>query len=243
MPLSHDSLQPLAKLAESDRPVIFFDQLGCGQSDQPDDTSAWDMGFFVDQISAVREALNLNQVHLFGHSVGGMLSLEHTLAETASIKSLVLHSTPPSMELYINEWDRLESELPEEVQETLARHRAAGTMDDPAYLEAMQVFDHQHIWRLDPLPDYLQRALENLQVADIDIDEWDVRERLKDIRVPTLITSGRYDTVTPMLAEILHNGIAGSKWVLFEESSHYAHSEEPEYFLSVINDFLAQVEQ
>jgi pimeloyl-ACP methyl ester carboxylesterase len=93
------------------------------------------------------------------------------------------------------------------------------------------------------LPDYLLRALENLQVAKFDHDEWDVRRRLGEIEISTLITSGQYDTVTPMLAEMLRDGIAGSKWVLFEESSHYAHAEEPEHFLFIMDDFLTRVEQ
>jgi L-proline amide hydrolase len=201
------------------------------------------MELFVDQLETVREALDLNHVHLFGHSFGGQIALEYIFTQPAGIESLTLHSTTPSWELYVEEWNRLESELPNQVQETLSRHEAGGTTDDPAYQEARKVFDHQHIWRLDPLPEYLQSSLENLQVAEFDFDGWDVRDRLGEISVPTLITSGRYDTVTPLLAEILRDGITGSEWALFEEGSHYAHAEEPEHFLSVLDSFLTRVEK
>jgi len=243
MPISHQSLEPLSRLIDTGRPVIFFDQLGCGNSDQPDDHSIWSWELFVDQLATVREALNLNHVHLFGHSFGGMISLDYMLTKPSGIVSLTLHSTPVSAALFFAEWSRLESELPLDVQEILALHEAEGTTDDPAYQEAREVFDQQHIWRLDPLPDYLQQSLENMQVAEFDFGDWDVRSRLGEIDIPTLITSGRYDTVTPMMAEIVRDGIAGSEWVLFEDSSHYAHAEEPERFLSTVDDFLTRVEQ
>ena len=57
-----------------------------------------------------------------------------------------------------------------------------------------------------------------------------------------LITSGRYDESTPLLNEVLHNGIAGSEWVLFEQSSHMAHVEERELYLSTVKAFIEGVE-
>jgi L-proline amide hydrolase len=69
-----------------------------------------------------------------------------------------------------------------------------------------------------------------------------VRDRLGEIGVPTLITSGRYDECTPKLAEEAQRGIPGADRVLFEESSHMAFVEEPERFRSVLTDFLARVE-
>jgi len=147
------------------------------------------------------------------------------------------------MSLYGSEWSRLRSELPQDVQETLTAHETNGTTDDPAYQEANAVFDHQHICRLNPWPDYLLQSLENLQVAEFDNADWDFQDHLKEIVVPTLITSGKYDTVTPMMAKILHEGIDGSEWVFFEGSSHYAHAEETEHFLTAMDGFLTRVEQ
>jgi pimeloyl-ACP methyl ester carboxylesterase len=69
-----------------------------------------------------------------------------------------------------------------------------------------------------------------------------VIDRLGEIKVPTLITSGRYDECTPALVEPLHEGIAGSKWVVFEKSSHTSLLEEPERYLEVIGGFLERVE-
>ena len=95
---------------------------------------------------------------------------------------------------------------------------------------------------MDPLPDYLQQSLENLQIAPFFFAEWDFQNHLGEIDIPTLITSGQYDTVTPMMAEILRVGITGSEWVLFEECSHFSHAEKPELVLSTIDDFLSRIE-
>ena len=71
---------------------------------------------------------------------------------------------------------------------------------------------------------------------------WDITGRLAEIDVPTLVTSGRHDECTPKQAEIVHRGIRGSEWVLFEDSSHMQFCEEPERYLEVLDGFLTRVE-
>src|SRR5262245_51589154 len=70
----HDYLEPLAALAD-ERPVIFYDQLGCGKSERPDDVSLWRIERFAEEVGQVRQALGLSQVHLLGHSIGTMVAL------------------------------------------------------------------------------------------------------------------------------------------------------------------------
>jgi proline-specific peptidase len=72
--------------------------------------------------------------------------------------------------------------------------------------------------------------------------DWDRTDRLGEITVPTLITVGRYDELTPACAETLHRGIPHSQMVIFEESAHMAHIEETDRYLRVVADFLAGVE-
>jgi L-proline amide hydrolase len=71
---------------------------------------------------------------------------------------------------------------------------------------------------------------------------WSVVDRLGEIDVPTLILSGRYDESTPMINETIKRGIRCSEWILFENSSHTPHLEEPERYLNVLEKFLNQVE-
>src|SRR5215212_10249606 len=75
------------------------------------------------------------------------------------------------------------------------------------------------------------------------LKEWDIRDRLGEIQLPALVISGRHDEATPAIAETVHRGIAGSEWVLFEQSSHMAHLEEDEEYRRVLNDFMRRVEE
>jgi hypothetical protein len=69
--------------------------------------------------------------------------------------------------------------------------------------------------------------------------DWDVSDRLGQIDIPALITSGAHDEVTPRQAQILHAGIPGSRRVLFEHSAHCAVVEEPDRYRAVVEEFLA----
>jgi len=76
---THYYLEPLEVLADR-RQVIFYDQLGCGRSDRPEDVSLWTVDRFVEELAQVREALGLSRLHLFGSSWGGMLAMQYTSA-------------------------------------------------------------------------------------------------------------------------------------------------------------------
>ena len=213
--------------------------------------------FFIDELRAVREALGLTYIHLLGQSWGGMLAMEYALTQPAGLVSLIIASSPASIPQCTAEMSRLVTELPVEVQDTIHRHEKAGTTDDPAYQEAMLAFYRRHVCRVDPWPDCINRAFaklgQNPEVYNTMwgpsefcatglLKEWDIVERLHEIRVPTFVTSGRHDEVTPAVVETVHRGIAGSQWVIFEESSHSSHVEETPRYLRVLEEFLDQVE-
>src|SRR5204863_2516161 len=144
----HDYLENLEALATDTRRVIFYDQLGCGHSDQPDDTSLWRVERFADELATVRRELGLDRVHILGQSWGGMLAIEYALRQPAGLVSLILSNTTPSIPLWIAEANRLRAELPPEVNTTLLRHEEAGTTDDPEYQEAMKVYYDRHVCRV-----------------------------------------------------------------------------------------------
>jgi proline-specific peptidase len=128
----HDYLEPLEALAATGRRVFFYDQLGCGNSDQPHDRSLWDVGLFLEELAVVRQALGLEQLHLLGQSWGGMLAMEYALTQPAGVSGLILASSLASVPQWVAEANRLRAELPPEVQQTLLQHERAGTTDEPA---------------------------------------------------------------------------------------------------------------
>ena len=253
----HDYLEPLGDLVATGRRVAFYDQVGCGLSDHLEDPSPLGVALFVEELAEVRRALGLSRCHLLGQSWGGMLAIEAALSGAPGIASLVLADALASMPLWAEETGRLRAALPAEVRETLDLHEAAGTTDDPAYGEAAMVFTRRHVCRLDPFPECLNRSFGALSRDPLvyramvgpseffvtgTLRDWDVTARLGEIQVPTLVLSGRYDEATPAIAGALHRGIRGSERVLFEESSHMPHLEEPERFCAFVTSFLDRVE-
>jgi proline-specific peptidase len=253
----HDYLEPLEAMAATGRRVIFYDQLGAGNSDHPHDPSLWTVPLFVEELGVVRRGLGLEHLHILGQSWGGMLGMEYALTQPAGLASLIVADSPASMLQWVAEANRLRAELPADVQETLLKHEAAGTTEDPAYQEAMLVFYGRHVCRLDPWPDCVNRAFEKLQkdpevyntmngpsefhVIGV-LKDWDIVDRLGEIHAPTLVISGRYDEATPVIAETVQRGIPASEWILFENSSHMPHVEETERYLQVLTGFLDRIE-
>ena len=255
--MAHDYLEPLEALAETGRRVIFYDQLGIGNSDHPHDPSLWSMELFVEEVGAIRKPLGLDEIHLLGQSWGGFLAQEYMLTNPSGAKSLILANSAASTDRWIAEANLLRAGLPAEIQGTLKKHEQAGTTDDPAYISATTVYYRRHLCRLDPWPDCLNRTLEKLsQEPEVynsmwgpsefhctgKLQNWNIEDRLGEIHIPTLILSGRYDESTPAINEVLHHGIQNSEWVVFEESSHTPHLEETGKYLQVLADFLNRAE-
>jgi proline-specific peptidase len=250
----HDYLTDLAQFSDDGHPVVFYDQLGCGKSDHPQDPALWVMDTFVDELATVRAALGLDRVHLLGHSWGGWLALEYVLRKPAGLASVVLASTCASIPAFAAETRRLKRSLPTQTQEALDRHEAEGTTNDPGYLVAALAYYRQWVCRLDPFPEHIVHSFLNISddVYQImqgpewnvtgNLKDWDVTARLGDIDLPVLITSGRYDEMTPALVEPLVAGIKDAQHVVFQESSHLAMAEEPHRYRQVLGSFLDQVE-
>lgn len=252
----HDYLKNLAVLnEESGRPVVFYDQFGCGRSTHEDDPALWVMDTFVDELAAVRKTLELDPVHLYGHSFGTQVALEYLLTRPSGVASLVLTGPLSSAPLYRAEARRLKATLPAEVQETLDRHEAAGTVDDEEYTEATMAYYRRFLCRSDPWPDELVYSFSQLR-GDIyatmwgsaewsgtgNMKDWDITDRLGELDLPVLLTSGRYDLTTPEVVRPMAEGIPGAEWVLFEKSAHIPSIEEPEHYRQVVEGFLSEVE-
>ncbi|RYH07597.1 proline iminopeptidase-family hydrolase [Tropicimonas sp. IMCC6043] len=249
----HDYLEPLEALS-ADRPVVFFDQLGCGRSDQPDDPTLWTVERFCDEVDEVRDALGLAECHILGQSWGGWLAIEWLLRRPKGVKSAVLASTSSSTRQFVTEAQRLIGQMSEAEREALRIHGAAGAYDHPDYLSAMETFYRLHVCRLPDWPDCLNRTVANLDGNQVymtmngpneftvigNLKDWDRTDRLHEIDKPVLITVGRHDEITPVCSETMHQRLPESRVVIFEDSAHCAHIEEPERYCAVVAEFLRE---
>jgi pimeloyl-ACP methyl ester carboxylesterase len=227
---THNYFAPLERLAD-ERPVVLYDQLGCGRSTRAQPGN-WSVAVFLEELDALRAHLGLERVHLLGTSWGGMLALEHALARQDSLVSLILSSTLANAAQWAVEAKRLRDDVP-------------GTDED---------FEARHFYRnADCLEITRMRAERNKAVYEAmwgpnewtitgALDGWDVRARLPELKLPTLVLRGADDLSTPAISKALLDGIPHAREVVFEESSHTPVLEETERYLAAVRAFLYAVE-
>lgn len=247
---SSDYLRPLERLS-IDRPVIVYDQLGCGRSDNPDNDDLWRIERFVEELGQVRAGLNLKEVHLYGHSWGTMLAVDYMLTRPKGVKSLTLASPCLSVKRWTDDARGLIEKLPFMTRQAIGRHEQAGTTDSKEYQAAVAEYLKRHLCRLSPWPSELLRAFDRANQRIYRImwgpSEWfptgnlkiyERVERLRQIKVPTLFTAGRYDEATPAAASWYRSHVPDSRLRIFEGSSHLAMFEEQDAYLECIREFL-----
>jgi len=255
--MAHDYIGALADLADR-RMVVFYDQLGCGRSERPDDPSLWTMERSVAEVVAVREALGLERMHLFGNSWGGWLAMQYVLDRQPPLVSVTISSSPPSVERAVREMNELRRQLPADVRAVLDDHESRQVFDCPEYTAAVMVFYKRHLCRLDRWPEGVEYSMgagfgagpyltmwgpSEFGPVTGNLNGWDITDRLGEIRVPTLLTVGRHDEMWPSHMQDTQARIPGSELIIFENSSHMAFVEEPDAYRAAVNRFLDRVEQ
>jgi proline iminopeptidase len=253
---SHDYLEPLAELAK-ERPVVFYDQLGCGNSDNPDDPSLWTINSYVEQLHQVRETLGLEKVHFIGQSWGTSLAVDYVLSRgDDGVASLVLSGPLLSSKRWIEDQKVYIQALPDEIRHIIQKSEETGDFSSPQYQDAMMAFYNRHVCRLDPWPECLTRAFEKLNfplyqhmwgpseftVTGV-LGTYERVDRLKEISIPALFTCGAFDEATPATTRYYQTHLPGSRIHVFEDASHEHHLEKPEKYLQVVQDFLCRAEK
>lgn len=246
---THHCLQSLEALADRRR-VILYDQLGCGNSERPDNSALWTVDRFVEELAQVRVALHLDRLHLFGSSWGGMLAMQYVLDRKPELRSLILCGSPASMPRWVAGCEELLAQQPAEVRKVIRDHEANGFITCPEYQAAILAFYREHLCRLTPWPASLERSFAETGHAVYNtmngpseftvtgtLKDWDVMDRLGDITVPTLLVGGRYDECRPSHLEEMHRRIPGSQLAIIEDASHLCFVERPEEFTTLVNSF------
>lgn len=255
--MAHDYLRNLATIAdETGRTVIHHDQFGCGRSSHRPDApaSTWTPQLFVDEYAELVTHLDLGDHHVLGQSWGGMLGAEIAVRQPAHLRSLAICNSPASMQLWMDGAAELRAQLPADVQDALTRHEAAGTVDDPEYLAATQVFYERHVCRVVPMPsDFVDSEAQMEAEPTVyhtmngpnefhvigTMRDWTIVDRLDAVSVPTLVIAGEHDEATPATWRPFVERIADVQQHVFPGASHCSHLEQPEEFRRVVASFLA----
>ena len=253
--LPSDYLEPLLALA-AERPVVLYDQIGCGRSDKPGShVHLWVTEYFVGELWKVRQALQLEVVHLYGHSWGSQIAVDYALTRPEGVLSYVLADPPLSIPRFLEDVNRYRRELPAEVREALDRHEAAGTTDSKEYAAATRAFYERHFCRRLPWPEPVARAMASsnddvyramwgpseFHMTGV-LKDYDRSGRLAEIDEPVLFLCGRYDEATPETTAWYQSLVPGSELAVIEEASHTPHAEQPEATLDAVRRFLRGVE-
>jgi L-proline amide hydrolase len=257
---THDYLEPIAELNRSGRACILYDQLGNGRSDHlPNaDGSFWTAGLFERELAALAAHLGIaGRYHVIGQSWGGMLALVHALERPPGLLSVVAADSPASVPDFVAGANELLDTLDADVAQTIRAGERSGETSTPEFQAAVMEFYKRFVCRVDPWPDFVTRSFAAMESDPTvystmngpteftvvgTIRDFDITDRLPEIEVPVLLVSGEHDEVRPNVVAKAHERLRDSEWVLFEDSSHMPHVEEPERFLQVVEGFLDRVE-
>ncbi len=239
-----------------ERPVIRYDQLGTGRSGRPDDLSLWQVDRFVEALHTIRQELGLERFHLLGHSWGGALAAAYVIEKgTDGIASLTLSSPLLSTPLWIEDANLLRRQLPQEVQDVLARHEAAGTIDSDEYQAASEEFYRRHVYGGDRLPrqkdcegapgnsliyNYMWGPTEFRATGNL--VDFDVTARLQEIDIPVLFIAGEFDEARPERLAEFQRQIPGAQLIVIKDAAHASLSRHPEVYQQALEKFLDWVE-
>lgn len=222
--------------------LVYYDHRGNGRSGRPP-LETLTFAQFCDDANALRELLDVEKVAVMGHSYGGFIALEYALRYPGRLSHLVLVDTAPAFKNVDEVFANAERKGTDEMMEVL---RAPSPEEDAELMRMMRVIAPLYFRRFDEelsdrmMADTIVSASAGMRGEEL-LAEYDVTSRLGEIRAPTLVLVGRDDFICPpSQAAIMHEGIAGSELVVFEESGHFPWVEEPDAFFGAIRDWLGR---
>lgn len=249
--MTHEYILSLADLSKFGFDVVFYDQLGCGRSERPKNIALFTVERGVEEVEEFRKKMRLGRMHLMGSSYGGLLALAYAIKYQKNLKSLTTIGGYANVPLAISEMIKMKSRLPRKVRATMKKYEDLGEYNHPKYLEAVNAFYRRHLCRMDVWPRELNASLRDISkrvyytmngpnefTITGNTRYWNITEQLKKIRVPTLVTGGKYDEISPEVGRSIHKSIRSSRMVIFQRSSHLPMWEERAHYMKVVTSFL-----
>jgi proline iminopeptidase len=262
---SHDYFLPyLLPLMRTNR-LVFIDERGSGKSSKAEDPKQYTVANMVDDIEAVRQALNLGKMSLLGHSFGGVLVQAYAFKYPQNLSHLILGSTFSSTVELNQALSKMKNEMAPQDRERLNTLEAAGLFGKGEAWEHGRYPEEYaklawgkgyfpYVYKNNPDPNYDPLASNTSTAWDVYREMWgsdgefvvdgnlkDVEyvERLSQIKVPTLILVGDHDESDPKMSKEMHAKIAGSQLVILPNSGHMTFVDQPELFLNAVREFIA----
>jgi proline iminopeptidase len=240
---------------------IYYDQLDSYYSDKPNDSTLWTTEHFVEEVEQVRKALNLDKdnFYLLGQSWGGILAMEYALKYQDNLKGLIISNMMASIPEYEKYAEVLGAQLPPEVYKEIKELEAKEDFSNPRYAElVMNNYYTEHILRkpLDEWPEFINRAFSHLNpniyiymqgyselgvTGNATLKGWGVSDRLKEIKTPTLMIGGKYDTMDPKYMEWMSTEVQNGR-SLTVNAGHVSQYDDPVNYFSGLIKFIKDVD-
>jgi proline iminopeptidase len=233
---------------------IYYDQLGCGNSDDPRDTTLWDLPRYVEEVEQVRQALDLNKdnFYVLGHSWGGILAMEYALKYQENLKGLIISNmmaSAPDYSRYAEEV--LSKQLKPEVLKEIREIEAKKDFQNPRYMELlMPNFYAEHILRMpvEKWPEPVNRSFSKMNQSlyitmqgpsefglSGKLEKWDRMADLKKLTVPTLVIGAKHDTMDPAHMEQMSKNAQNGSYLFCPNGSHMSlYDDQETYFKGLI---------
>jgi proline iminopeptidase len=235
----------------------YYDQLGSAYSDQPDDPSLWTVERFREEVEQVRAALGLESFYLYGQSWGGLLAIEYALKYQHHLKGLIISNMVASWASYVSYVNELRRKLPPAAIRVLDEYEAKQQYDAPEYQDVlMKDLYPKYLCRLDPWPDPVERTFRHLNskvyntmqgpsefVPTGNLKSWDRWKDIHTIRVPTLLSVGRYDEMRVSDIQKMGTLIPNARVSVCEQGSHFSMWDDQEAYFEALTGFVESVER
>ena len=236
---------------------IYYDQLGCGNADNPNDTSMWDLARYVEEVEQVRKALKLDNTnfYLLGHSWGGILAMEYATKYQNNMKGLIISNmmaSCPEYDKYANEV--LAKQMNPKVLAELMKIEANNDFSNPRYMELLLPnFYEKHILRFpskdwpEPVNRSLGKMNQSLYVTmqgpsefgiSGKLEKWDRKADLKNVKIPTLVIGAKHDTMDPKHMEEIYKILPNGSYLFCPNGSHMAFYDDQKTYFSGLISFL-----
>ena len=236
-----------------------YDQLGSYYSDQPKDSSLWTTERFVDEVEQVRKAIGAdkNNFYILGNSWGGILAMEYALKYQQNMKGLLVANMMASAPDYGKYADKvLSKQMKPEVLAEIRSLEAKKDFNNPRYMELLiPNYYQQHLCRLKDWPDGLNRASKHVNneiytmmqgPSEFGISgrlaKWDIKKRLPEITIPTLMIGAKYDTMDPKAMEEQSKLVKKGRYLYCPNGSHLAMWDDQKVFMNGVIEFINDVD-
>jgi proline iminopeptidase len=251
--VSHEYLEAMESfLPQAGIEMYYYDQLGCNNSDQPEDPSLWTLERYTQEVEEVRAGLGLDNFVLYGHSWGGILGIEYALKYPQHLRGLVISNMTAGMKSYLARTASIKQQLPPKLLKELTALEVKEDYDSPEYQRLMmEELYPRMLCRTHPWPESVSRAFRHMNekiyvqmqgksefLVTGNLEDWERWDRLHEIKAKTLTIGAKYDEMDPKDMQKMASLIPNATYAYCPNGSHLCMWDDQAVYFKNLLQFL-----